>query len=144
MPQVTAFPGVRELFQRLLDDGWKLALASSAKKPELEIYKKIARVDDLLDTETSSDDAEKSKPHPDIFQVAMARLGDVPPESCVVVGDSPYDAEAAGKAGVRAVGFLCGGFPEEELMKAGYEAIYQGPADLLQHYDQSLFSRTRV
>ena len=143
LSQVKSFPQVRELFQRLLADGWKLALASSAKERELQVYKKIARIDDLLDTETSSDDAEKSKPHPDIFQAAMKRLGKVAPADCVVVGDSPYDAEAAGKAGVRAVGFLCGGFPDQDLRRAGFETLYLGAADLLAHYENSLFHRER-
>jgi HAD superfamily hydrolase (TIGR01549 family) len=139
LPKVKGFPQVRELFQRLLADGWKLGLASSAKGKDLETYKKIAHIGDLLDAETSSDDAEKSKPHPDIFQAAMERLGKIAPEKCIVVGDSPYDAEAAAKAGIRSVGFLCGGFPAVDLRKAGYEALYQGAADLLANYERSAF-----
>ena len=139
LPQVKSFPQVRELFQRLLADGWKLALASSAKGKDLATYKKIAHIDDLLDAETSSDDAEKSKPHPDIFQAAMERLGNISARDCIVVGDSPYDAEAASKAGIRYVGFLCGGFAEPDLRKAGYETLYQGATDLLANYDSSIF-----
>src|ERR1700761_7682368 len=115
LAKVKPFAKVRELFQRLLEDNWKIALASSAKKDELQAYKDICKISDLLDTETASDDAEKSKPHPDIFQAAMRRLGQVSPRDCVVVGDSPYDAEAAGKAGIRCLGVLSGGFKEEEL-----------------------------
>ena len=140
LPQVRSFPQVRDLFERLLKDGWKLALASSAKEEELESYKKICRVSDLLDTETSSDDAKESKPHPDIFQAAMKRLGRIPPPDCVVVGDSPYDAEAAGKAGIRAIGFLCGGFSEETLRQAGCKMVYQDATDLLRHYEKSIFA----
>ncbi|HTO96453.1 MAG TPA: HAD family phosphatase, partial [Myxococcales bacterium] len=73
--QVRAFPRVRELFQALLGCGLRLALASSAKGDELASYKKVAGIEDLIDAETSGDDAEKSKPHPDIFQVALKRLG---------------------------------------------------------------------
>jgi HAD superfamily hydrolase (TIGR01549 family) len=138
LPMVKAFPEVRDLFIRLLDDGWKLALASSAKAEELDKYKEIARIGDLLEAETSSDDADKSKPHPDIFQAAMERLGGASPKDCVVVGDSPYDAEAAGKAGIRSLGFLCGGFSEGNLRKAGYEALYRDAADLLHHYSSSI------
>ena len=72
--QVTAFPAVRALFKRLQSDGKQIALASSAKKGELAKYKQLAQIEDLIHTETSSDDAEKSKPHPDIFQAAMKRL----------------------------------------------------------------------
>jgi HAD superfamily hydrolase (TIGR01509 family) len=134
LPRVTAFPGVRDLFLRLRNDGRTIALASSAKHEELETYKRIARIDDLTDTQTSSEDAEKSKPHPDIFQAALARLGGIDPRAAIVVGDTPYDAEAAGKAGLRTIGVLGGGFPEADLRQAGCVAIFQDPADLLRRY----------
>lgn len=137
LSEVTAFPEVRELFERLRADGTRVVLASSAKGDELEKYKRLARIEDLIDGETSSDDAEKSKPHPDIFEAALRRLGDVRPEDAVVVGDTPYDAEAAGKAGLRTVGLLCGGFPERDLRTAGCVAIYGSPADLLARYEDS-------
>ena len=136
---VKAFPEVRDLFQRLIADEWKLALASSAKEDELKIYKEVCHITDLLDTETSSDDAEKSKPHPDIFEAAVKRLKTVRPDECIVVGDSPYDAEAASKAGILAVGFLCGGFPKDDLLKAGYKVLYKGAGDVLSRYDDSIF-----
>jgi len=136
--QVKSFPKVRELFQRLLDDGWKLALASSAKQDELDAYKRIANITDLLDTETSSQDAEESKPHPDIFEAALARLK-ADPRDCIVIGDSPYDAEAATKARIASIGFLSGGFPEADLRRAGFRAIYAGPSDLLDRYEHSGF-----
>lgn len=137
LSQVTAFPGVRPLFERLLADGKRIALASSAKGEELQYYKKTAQIDDLIDTETSSDDAEKSKPHPDIFEAALQRLGDIGAERVVVIGDTPYDAEAASKAGLRTVGVLCGGWPEAELRRAGCIAVFKDPADLLAQYDRS-------
>ena len=67
----------------------------------------------------------------------MKRLGGLRPEDVVVVGNTPYDAEAAGKAGLRTIGVLCGGFPEQSLREAGCVAIYKDPADLLARYDQS-------
>ncbi|HJS85902.1 MAG TPA: HAD family hydrolase [Acetobacteraceae bacterium] len=137
LPRVAGFPRVRELFERLRRDGKRIALASSAKEEELEVYKKAARIDDLIQTETSSDDAESSKPRPDIFEAAMQRLGAMAREDVVVVGDTPYDAEAAGKAGLRTIGVLCGGFPERHLKEAGCIAIYKDPADLLAQYDRS-------
>jgi HAD superfamily hydrolase (TIGR01549 family) len=138
LPKVRAFPRVRELFQKIKDDGKRLALASSAKQDELKAYKKIANIEDLVEEETSSDDADKSKPHPDIFEAALERLGDIEPDEAVVVGDTPYDAEAAGKINLRTVGVLCGGFPEAELKAAGCVQIYQDPADLLARYDDSI------
>jgi HAD superfamily hydrolase (TIGR01549 family) len=137
LPQVKGFPAVRELFQRVKDEGLQIALASSAKEDELKSYKKIANIEDLVEEETSSDDAEKSKPHPDIFEAALSRLGDMHPSKAVVIGDTPYDAEAAGKAGLQTIGFLSGGFPEEDLRAAGCARIYRDPADLLANFDTS-------
>lgn len=136
LPLVRAFPGVRALFDRVRREGLRIALASSAKGEELDTYKKIAGIEDLLDAETSSDDAEKSKPHPDIFAAALHRLS-LPPAAAVVVGDSPYDAEAAAKLGVPTLGVLCGGFPEADLRRAGCVAVYDDPADLLRRFDAS-------
>lgn len=136
LPLFEPFAGVRPLFERLLADGKRIALASSAKAAELERYKRIARIDDLIDADTSSDDAGKSKPHPDIFQAALAKLG-LAPEQAVVVGDTPYDAEAAARAGMRAVGVRCGGWSGEELKQAGCVAVYADPADLLARYEAS-------
>jgi HAD superfamily hydrolase (TIGR01549 family) len=138
LPRVRAFSGVRDLFLRIKADGKRIALASSAKEDELGTYKKLARIEDLVEEETSSDDADKSKPHPDIFEAVMERLGDIEPLEAIVVGDTPYDAEAAGKAGLRTIGVLCGGFPEAELKAAGCIQIYKDPADLLARYNDSV------
>jgi HAD superfamily hydrolase (TIGR01509 family) len=135
--RVKAFPKVPELFERIRADGQRIALASSARAEELANYKRIAGIEDLVDAETSSDDAENSKPHPDIFHAALDRLGEVNPAEVIVVGDTTYDAEAAGKAGLRTIGLLCGGWPEAELLKAGCIALYSDPADLLRQYDHS-------
>ena len=141
LPRVTAFPGVRQLFERVRQDQKRIALASSAKGDELKTYKTIAGIDDLIEAETSSDDAERSKPYPDIFEAALAELGDVAPDKILVIGDTPYDAQAAGKANLRTVGLMCGGWNEEELRQAGCIAIYRDPADLLSRYDDSPICR---
>jgi HAD superfamily hydrolase (TIGR01549 family) len=140
LPRVQAFPKVRDLFQRIKEDGKQIVLASSAKADELDTYKKIARIDDLIESETSSDDADRSKPHPDIFQAALARLKDVAPEDAVVIGDTPYDAQAASKANLITIGLLCGGWSEEELRRAGCVAIYLDAEDLLLQYDSQFGS----
>jgi HAD superfamily hydrolase (TIGR01549 family) len=137
LPRVRPFPQVRELFERVRADGTRIALASSAKKDELKAYKELARITDLIEEETSADDAERSKPHPDIFEAALAALGDVSAAEAIVIGDTPYDAEAAGKIKLRTVGVLCGGFPEAELRAAGCTDIYRDPADLLARFDAS-------
>ncbi len=137
LPQFKPFPGVRALLQSLHDAGVTVALASSAKQDELKVYKRIAHIEDLVDAETSSDDAESSKPDPDIFEAAMKKLGNV--DSVLVVGDTPYDAIAAGKAGLRAIGVRCGGFSDESLTGAGCVALYDGPADMLAQMGQLPF-----
>lgn len=141
LEQVRPFAQVRPLFQRLLADGKQLVLASSAKEDEVERYKQIAQIDDLIKAETSSDDVERSKPHPDIFTAALAKLKNTQPDEAVVVGDTPYDAMAAGKAGLQTLGVLCGGFPEADLRAAGGVAIFQDPADLLAWYNQEAPAR---
>lgn len=134
LPKVQPFRGVRELFQCLKRDGRKIALASSAPEDELQYYKKLLRIEDLIDENTSADDAERSKPHPDIFAAAIAKLTNVNAEESLVVGDSPYDAEAARKLGTPAIGVLCGGFPPPELLNAGARAVYRDPEELLDIY----------
>jgi phosphoglycolate phosphatase-like HAD superfamily hydrolase len=139
MPRVQGFPKVRELFEQLIANKLQIALASSAIGEELQTYKDRAQVADLIDTETSKDDAEKSKPHPDIFEAALERLGNPPTDQAIVIGDTPYDIEAAAKAGLRTIAVRCGGFPEETLK--GAIAIYDDPADLLERLAESPLSR---
>jgi len=139
LPHVRGFPKVRELFERIVSSGKRVALASSAKGEELDAYKKAADIADLVQEETTSDDAERSKPHPDIFEAALARLK-VLARHAIVVGDSPYDAAAAGKTGMKTIGVLCGGFAEAELRKAGAVQLFRDPADLLANFDRSLIS----
>jgi len=143
-PKARAFPGVRPLFERIRAAGQRVVLASSGTADEVERYKEIAGVADLIEGATSSDDAERSKPFPDIFQAALAKLAPLGPHEALVVGDTPYDAEAARASGLKSVGVLCGGFPEEALRSAGCIAVFQGPADLLENYDRSPLARVEV
>ena len=144
MHQVKPFPRVRELVERVKSEGLQVALASSAKSDEVEYYKKVAHIGDLVEEQTSADDAKRSKPHPDIFQAALARLSDVAATEAVTIGDSPYDAIAAGKLKIISIGVLSGGFPENDLWDAGYSEIYKDCADLLRKYDQSLLRGRRA
>jgi HAD superfamily hydrolase (TIGR01549 family) len=137
LPSVKGFPKVRELFLRIKRDRKRIALASSAKTEELEIYKKIAKITDLIESETSSQDANKSKPHPDIFEAALRQLPGITLDQVIVIGDTPYDAEAAAKANLQTIGLLCGGWKERDLLQAGCVATYKNPADLLARYDKS-------
>ncbi len=135
LPKIRAFPKVRELFQRLRKEGLHLALASSAKEEELKYYVKLCRIQGLFEEATSKDDADKSKPHPDIFQAAMKRLGNPDASATAVVGDTPYDALAAGKIGLPTVGVLCGGFSAEDLRAAGCRVLMKDPAELLARFE---------
>lgn len=136
MPKAKAFPGVRRLFEMIRADGRSIALASSAPAEELEYYKKLTNIADLIEEATSSDDAEKSKPHPDIFEAALDGLG-LEGKDCIAVGDTPYDAISAGGAGIRTIGVLCGGFSNERLVGAGCIEIYEDPADIAAQYASS-------
>lgn len=137
LPRAEAFPGAAALLRRAREAGQRVVLASSSSAAEVERYKEIAGIEGLSDAETTKDDAERSKPAPDIFRAALERIAPIPVAEAMAVGDSPYDAEAAAKVGLRAVGLLCGGFPEEELRKAGFVALYRDPADLLANYERS-------
>jgi HAD superfamily hydrolase (TIGR01509 family) len=132
-----AFPGAHELVARLHDEGRKLVVASSSQPEEVGKLLDLARVTDLLDDIVSAGDAESSKPAPDIVQAALDRLG-LPPGEAVMLGDTPYDIQAAGKTGVGVIAFRCGGFADEAL--EGALAIYDGPEDLLARYDESLLA----
>ncbi len=144
LPRAKPFPGVRELFERLNADGIRIALASSAKEEELAHHKKSLGVDDLLEGATSADDAEHSKPYPDIFVAALERLQGVSRADAIVIGDTPYDAEATAKAGMRTVGVLSGGFSGERLRRQGVIAVYNDVTDLLKRYDGSPFARAHA
>lgn len=137
LPQVRPFPGVRALFERLRAEGLTITLASSGKRAEVERYTEILEIGDLVDVSTSSDDADRSKPHPDIFEAALTKLDRGSSDTIHVIGDTPYDAEAAGKAGLPTIGLLCGGFPEADLSAAGCVAIFRDPQDLLDGFAHS-------
>ena len=112
LSRVRAFSGVRALIERVRKCGTQVVLASSAHGEEIETYKRVADIADLVEAQTSADDANRSKPHPDIFEAALEKAG-LSARDAVVVGDSPYDAEAARQDWAaehrRALGRLRGG-----------------------------------
>jgi HAD superfamily hydrolase (TIGR01509 family) len=130
LPGLRPFPGASQLVHRLHSMGLKLAVASSAVKEELEALLRIAGVLECFPQRTSAEDAEHSKPDPDIVQAAVRKLA-LPPARCVMIGDTPYDAEAARRAAVAFVGVRCGGWRDADLQPA--IGVYADPADLLQH-----------
>jgi HAD superfamily hydrolase (TIGR01509 family) len=136
LPKVEPFPGVRDLFLRMKTSGMRPALASSADKDDLNAYKKIANISDLVEETASADDADRSKPHPDIFEATLSKLK-AKPSNVLALGDTPYDAEAAGKAGIRAIGVTTGGWSKTDLLEAGFIEVYKDIAELLEKFDQS-------
>lgn len=140
-PSVKPFPKVNELLRRIRAAGIRVVLASSAEESELKKYVKLAGIGNLIENYTSSEDAQKSKPHPDIFKAALKKLGKVSKGEVVVAGDSPFDAEGAKRAGLRSIGFLSGGFTKRQLRRAGVSEIYRDPADLLKKFDRSLLAK---
>jgi HAD superfamily hydrolase (TIGR01549 family) len=135
-PKVRPFPKVRELFQRIHDDKKRIVLASSGKKSDTEYYVDLLKIGDLIDGCVSGDDAESSKPAPDIFAASLEKLDDISPDNAVTVGDTKFDIEAAGKASLKTIAFLCGGTLEPVLRETGAIAIYREPADFLAYYDE--------
>ena len=133
LPGLEAFPGVRDLVQRLKDDGFAVVVASSASEDDLGLLLEKAGVADLIESATSSDDAEESKPEPDIIEAAVSRAG-LPRERLIMVGDTPYDVEAARRARVPMVAVRCGGWDDEDL--AGARVVAADPADLLERYEE--------
>ncbi len=143
LPLVRPFSAVPEMLRRVREAGLKVAVASSAKASELVVYFDIAGIQDLVDIASSSEDAEQSKPAPDIFQVALKKLG-IAGSEAVAIGDTPYDAEAARKAGIPTIGMLCGGFSEADLRKGGCVAVYPGPGALLACFGASPLAPGRI
>jgi phosphoglycolate phosphatase-like HAD superfamily hydrolase len=126
---------------RLRKEGLRLAVASSSKKEMLKRLLSLVEAEDLLEAKTSSDDAENSKPDPDIVHAALRRLGE-DPDRAVMVGDTPYDIEAAARAGLRSIALRCGGWKDADLR--GAVEIYDGPAELLEQLDQSVLVAAAV
>ena len=140
LPRVEPIPRVREFLLHLKEEGIRLALASSASTQDLGIYKKIANIDDLIEQESSADDSDRSKPHPDIFDATLARLK-LKPDEVLALGDTPYDAESAGKAHIWTIGVMTGGWSREELLRAGCIEVYEDVGDLLDHFSTSALCR---
>jgi HAD superfamily hydrolase (TIGR01509 family) len=136
LPTIKPLPRVGDLFLRLRHDGKRVVLASSAHAWEIEHHMRLLNVGQLVDGFTTADDVDRSKPYPDIFLSALGIAG-VPASRAVAVGDSPWDAVSASRAGVRTIGVRSGGFSDEDLRAAGCIAIYDDAAQLLADYDNS-------
>jgi HAD superfamily hydrolase (TIGR01509 family) len=138
LPAIKPFPGATALLERLRGDGLVLVVATSAKKDELEPLLAICDASRLVSGRTSSDDAENSKPDGDIVAAALARAG-VGPADALMLGDTPYDIEAASRNDVGTVAVRSGGWDDVALAEA--RAVYADVSELLARYDDSPFKR---
>jgi HAD superfamily hydrolase (TIGR01549 family) len=135
LPELKPFPKMRKLLEMIRADGKRISLASSASGEELEKYHELLKIDDLLDKETSSDDAEESKPEPDIFLAALRKLKNVEKREALVIGDTPYDAEAATKANLKIIGVKSGGWSRERLLEKGCLKVYENIGEIFENYE---------
>jgi phosphoglycolate phosphatase-like HAD superfamily hydrolase len=124
---VSVFDGARELLEDLKRDGFSLVLASSAKQREVDHYLDLLDGRELADDWTTSDDVEQTKPEPDLVVAAREKLGG---GDAVMVGDTPWDVEAAQRSGVATIAVLTGGFSEAELRDAGAVAVFGSIGEL--------------
>src|SRR5436190_831883 len=134
VPNLKPFPQSAELIRRMHDEGFRLAIATSAKKKEMSILLEIIGIQEWIDATTSSDDAEESKPDPDIIDAAVRKL-DIPASQAMMLGDTPYDVDAATRADVATIALLSGGWSSEDLQ--GALAVYRDCSHLFDQFDQS-------
>ena len=136
MLRMVAFAQACDLLERVRKGGMRIVLATSAKANDLAFYKRLVGMEDLVDEEATSSDAKESKPEPDIFAAALKKAG-AGPEDAVALGDTPYDAEAAGKLGIPTIGLTCGGWKRSDLISAGCIQVFRNPQHLLAELAQS-------
>ena len=135
-PELKTFPKLRQLFEKISEDGKQIALASSASEEELEKYKKLLKIDDLYEEETNADDAQNAKPEPDIFLAAFRKLKAIEKNDVLVIGDTPYDAEAAVKAELKIIGVNSGGWTTEQLLESGCARVYKDIEEVFARYKE--------
>jgi HAD superfamily hydrolase (TIGR01549 family) len=131
---VAAFDGAHELLAEVRDRGCQIALASSGQPDQIDRYVRLLDAGELIDARTSSDDVEQTKPAPDLLQVAIDRLGG---GAAVMIGDSTWDAVAAGRINVPMIAVRNGGFSPEELRAAGAAAVYDSLSELRAALDRT-------
>lgn len=139
-PSLRALDGAKDLLGQCHAGGLAVALASSARERDLQVMRSVLDADAFLDAATSANDAEESKPAPDILEAALEAVG-VEAGNAVYVGDAVWDMKAAAALGIPAIGVTCGGIQAGQLREAGAVEVYQGPRDLLQNLASSAIGR---
>ena len=136
LPHVRPLPGVRALFENLKRRGRKIALATDCDKDQLRHYLTVTDVENLIDATGCGDDVKHGKPAPDVVEVALRRVR-AGRKFSVMIGDTPYDAQAAENARVAPVGVLTGHFSTRQLHEAGCRAVLRDPAALREAFSRS-------
>jgi HAD superfamily hydrolase (TIGR01509 family) len=134
--EVRPMAGSRELIEQLKTRGHTVVLASSAKEDEVDHYLDLLDARELADAWTTSADVESTKPAPDLVSSALERV-DGSADDAVMVGDTTWDVEAAGRAGVPTLTVRTGGFGADELHDAGAKAVFESVTELCEKLDQT-------
>ena len=142
MPRMVPFTQARDLLQRVKNSGMRILLATSAKDEDLAFYKRLVGMEDLVDEEATSSDVMESKPEPDVFAAALKKAR-AQPEDAIALGDTPYDAEAAGKLGIPTIGLTCGGWKRGDLLSAGCIQVFRDPQHLLAEFPHSALAEKK-
>jgi HAD superfamily hydrolase (TIGR01509 family) len=137
LPQTQLFEGARDLLDGLAALGVEVVLASSGKPRHAEHALGLLDAKERTAAWTTSEDADRTKPHPELLEAALAKVG-AKPSDALVIGDAVWDVEAGSRLGIPTVAVLCGGFGRDELLGAGAVATYDDPADLLTHLGEAL------
>ncbi|MDX6485630.1 MAG: hypothetical protein QOF43_783 [Gaiellaceae bacterium] len=136
--EVAALEGARDLIAELKGRGHEVVLASSSVQKHFDHFIDLLDVRELVDGWTTKDDVEASKPDPDLVEAAMAK---VTAENAVMLGDTPWDVEAARRAGIETICLITGGFSEQELREAGAAAVFESLTDLRRDLDGTPLGR---
>jgi HAD superfamily hydrolase (TIGR01509 family) len=135
--EVAPLEGARELMTDLKDRGHSIVLASSSIQKHLDHFLDLLEARDLADAWTTSDDVEATKPEPDLVRAALDKAGT---QDAVMIGDTPWDVQAARRAGIETICVLTGGFSEQELREAGAIVVFESMAELRKHLAETPLS----
>jgi len=136
LPQVRVFPGVRAVFTAIKSLGARIALATDCQSDELKRYRSLMNVDDMIDAVACGDEVPKGKPDPALIELALGHLDGISAASATMIGDTPFDAQAARRAGATAWGTLTGGHPRSSLIDAGCSLVVLSVADLQRYIER--------
>jgi phosphoglycolate phosphatase-like HAD superfamily hydrolase len=136
LPRVRAFPEVCRVFEAIKSRGGRIALATDCESIELKRYRSLINADDLIDAVACGDEVSKGKPDPAVVELALRHLGGAPAASATMIGDTPFDAQAARSAGATAWGTLSGGHVRSSLIDAGCSLVVSAVGDLERYFQR--------